>query len=165
MFGPIIRHLLDNKLTTIKEIEEVTGRGSSTIYRWINNESDPHHTDMRLLIRHMSNPQARRSILNLLTADLPIVINWISEHPTPDDDKDDSVSDRGGHEVLDRSLIALDCLTHALSEGNDALRRQSLTKESYIKLVSLVDETIHHLTTSKNMLQKYAPKSERPASG
>ena len=36
MFGRIIRHLLDNKMTTIKEIEEVTGRGSSTIYRWIN---------------------------------------------------------------------------------------------------------------------------------
>ena len=165
MFGPIIRHLLDNKLTTIKEIEEVTGRGSSTIYRWINNESDPHHTDMRLLIRHMSSPQARRSILSLLTADLPIVINWIAEHPTPDVQSDDSVTDRGGHEVLDQSLIALDCLTHALSEGNDALRRQTLTKESYIKLVSLVDETIHHLTTSKNMLQKYAPKHERPASG
>jgi hypothetical protein len=113
----------------------------------------------------MSNPEARRTILSLLTADLPIVINWIAEHPTPDDESGDSASDRGGHEILDRSLIALDCLTHALSEGNDALRRQTLTKESYIKLVSLVDETIHHLTTSKNLLQKYAPKLERPASG
>ena len=165
MFGPIIRHLLDNKLTTIKEIEEVTGRGSSTVYRWINDESDPHHTDMRLLIRHMTNPEARRTILSLLTADLPIVINWITDHPTPDDAGNDTAADRGGHEVLDRSLIALDCLTHALSEGNDALRRQTLTKESYIKLVSLVDETIHNLTTSKNLLQKYAPQLERPASG
>ena len=165
MFGRIIRHLLDNKMTTIKEIEEVTGRGSSTIYRWMNSESEPHHTDMRLLIRHLGTPEARRTLLSLLTADLPIVINWISEHPTPDGDDDDSVTDRGGHEILDRSLIALDCLTHALSEGNDALRRQTLTKESYIKLVSLGDETIHHLTTSKNMLQKYAPKHERPASG
>ena len=156
MFGPIIRHLLDNKLTTIKEIEEVTGRGSSTIYRWINDESDPHHTDMRLLIRHMSNPEARRSILSLLTADLPIVINWVIQEPVPD--RDDDAAESGGHEVLDRSLLALDCLTHALSEGNDVLRRQKLTKESYIKLISLVDQTIHHLTSSKNLLQKYAPK-------
>ncbi len=156
MFGPIIRHLLDNKLTTIKEIEEVTGRGSSTIYRWINDESDPHHTDMRLLIRHLSTPEAQRTILSLLTADLPIVINWIADEGTPDNENDPG--ERGGHEILDRSLLALDCLTHALSEGNEALRRQTLTKESYIKLLSLVDETIHHLATSKNMLQKYAPK-------
>ena len=159
MFGHIIRHLLDDKQTTIKEIEEVTGRGSSTIYRWINDESDPHHTDMRLLIRHLQNPGARRTILGLLTADLPVVINWITDDSVTDTDTGtDTDIARGGHEVIDRSLIALDCLTHALSEGNDALRRKELTKESYVKLLSLVDETIHHLTTSKNMLEKYAPK-------
>jgi len=72
----------------------------------------------------------------------------------------DKNHDRGGHEVLDRSLIALDCLTHALSEGNDALQRKELTQDSYIKLISMVDETIHHLTASKNMLKKYAPSPE-----
>lgn len=158
MFGHIIRHLLDNKQTTIREIEEVTGRGSSTVYRWINDESDPHHTDMRLLIRHMRNPDARRTILNLLTADLPVVINWISDDSAATATATASHPDRGGHEVIDRSLIALDCLTHALSEGNDALRRKELTKDSYIKLVTLVDETIHHLTASRTMLNKYAPK-------
>ncbi len=152
MFGHVIRHLLDNKLTTIKEMEEVTGRGSSTIYRWINDESDPHHTDMRLLIRHIRNPSAGRTILGLLTSDLPVVINWVHDETPPDESTGD---ERGGHEVLDRSLIALDCLTHALSEGNDALRRRELTKDSYVKLISLVDETIHHLTASKNMLNKY----------
>jgi len=155
MFGHIIRHLLDTKQTTIKEIEEVTGRGSSTIYRWINDESDPHHNDMRLLIRHMKNPDARRNILDLLTSDLPVVINWIADESMTDVDTGD---DRGGHEVIERSLIALDCLTHALSAGNDALRRKELTKDSYVKLLSLVNETIHHLTASKNMLNKYAPK-------
>ena len=155
MFGHIIRHLLDNKQTTIREIEEVTGRGSSTIYRWINDESDPHHNDMRLLIRHMKNPDARRNILDLLTSDLPVVINWIADESMTDVDTGD---DRGGHEVIERSLIALDCLTHALSAGNDALRRKELTKDSYVKLLSLMNETIHHLTASKNMLNKYAPK-------
>ena len=152
MFGHIIRHLLDKKLTSIKEIEEVTGRGSSTVYRWINDESDPHHTDMRLMVRHIRNPDAGRTILGLLTADLPVVINWVHDETPPDDGPSD---ERGGHEILDRSLIALDCLTHALSEGNDALRRKELTKDSYVKLIALVDETIHHLTASKNMLNKY----------
>lgn len=110
---------------------------------------------MRLLIRHMRNPDARRNILDLLTSDLPVVINWIADDSMTDIDND---ADRGGHEVIERSLIALDCLTHALSAGNDALRRKELTKDSYVKLLSLVNETIHHLTASKNMLGKYAPK-------
>ena len=160
MFGTIIRNLLDNKLTTIKEIEEVTGRGSSTIYRWINSESEPHHTDMRLLIRHMTSPEARRTLLSLLTADLPIVINWIQEKdPRADEPASASADQRleDGYEVLNQSLLALDCLGHALTEGNEALRTQQLSKDAYVKLVSLVDETIRHLTASKNMLQKYAP--------
>ncbi len=157
MFGTIIRNLLDHKLTSIKELEEVTGRGSSTIYRWMNGESEPHHTDMRLLIRHLKNPQASRTILSLLTSDLPIVINWIHDEAEAADTPTDERTE--GHEVLDQSLLALDCLTHALSEGNDALRKQQLTKESYVKLVTLCDETIRHLTASKNMLQKYAPVS------
>ena len=157
MFGTIIRSLLDEKLTTIKEIEEVTGRGSSTIYRWMNGESEPHHTDMRLLIRHLDKPQASRRILSLLTADLPIVINWI--HDEAEAMEKEAGQRAEGHEVLDQSLLALDCLTHALSEGNEALRKQELSKEAYVKLVTLVDETIHHLTASKNMLQRYVPVS------
>ena len=77
MFGSIVCQLLDQKLTTLKELEEVTGRGTSTVYRWKNGESEPHYTDMRLLIRHLGSPDARRSILgqkDLLKVYLRIVI-------------------------------------------------------------------------------------------
>ncbi|MCH7798437.1 MAG: hypothetical protein IID28_08350 [Planctomycetes bacterium] len=84
-----------------------------------------------------------------------VVLNWIADDSMTDLD---TGADRGGHEVIERSLIALDCLTHALSAGNDALRRKELTKDSYVKLLSLVNETIHHLTAGKNMLNTYAPK-------
>lgn len=155
MFGTIVRQLIDQRLTTVKEIEEVTGRGTSTIYRWINGESEPHFMDMHLLIQQMADPRARRMIVGVLTSNLPVVISWIGE-----DEPDESVPQErraAGTEVLERSLVALDCLSHALTEGNEAIRRQELTKDSYIKLVSLVDETIRHLTASKNMLQRYAP--------
>lgn len=157
VFGTIIRSLLDGKLTTIRELEEVTGRGSSTIYRWMNSESEPQHTDMRLLLRHMKSEEARRTLLSLLISDLPVVISWIDDL---DDDGGASGAREGqreGHEVLDRSLLALDCLSDALSEGSEAIRKQELSRESYIKLVRLVDETIRHLTASRNLLNRYAP--------
>ncbi|MHC4774054.1 MAG: hypothetical protein ACYTBR_02175, partial [Planctomycetota bacterium] len=55
---------------------------------------------------------------------------------------------------------ALDCLSHVLAEGNEAIRQQELSKESYVKVITLIDETILHLTTCKNMLKKYSPISE-----
>ena len=160
MLGTIIRYLLDHKLTSIKEIEKVTGRGSSTIYRWMNGESQPQLLDMRLLIRNLGNVEARRTILELLTSDLPIVINWIS-----DDElmtvKDGDGRQYDGHEVLDKSLLALDCLSQALQEGHDAIRRQELPPDKYANLVKMVDDTIRHLTTSRTMLKKYAPVQMR----
>ncbi len=167
MFGTIIRMLLDDKHTTIKEIEELTGRASSTVYRWMNGESEPHATDIRLLVRHMKSEDARQTLLSILTSDLPVVISWVEDverHAGQDEAADNRLE---GHEILDRALLALDCLSHALSEGNEAIRKQELTRESYVKLVTLIDETIRHLAASRNLLKEYAPAGwvPRRASG
>jgi transcriptional regulator with XRE-family HTH domain len=156
MFGTIIRQLLDDKLTSLRELEEVTGRGTSTIYRWINDETEPHFTDVRLLVRHLERSEARHTLVGLLTADLPIVVDWLAEESRKDWGEETDAQ-RAGHEVLERSLFALDCLSDALSEGNEAIRKQDLSKASYVKIITLIDATIRHLTTAKNMLQKYSP--------
>ena len=165
MLATTIRHLLDSKLTSVKELETVTGRGTSTIYRWMSGESEPHYQDMRRLVRRLQKPEARRTLVGMLTSDLPIVVNWIPDeaHMTEEKPEKQEEEERGGNEVLDRSLLALDCLSDALSEGNDAIRRKELTRASYIKLVTLVDETIHHLTSSKNLLKKYSPIKDAAA--
>lgn len=164
MLGTIIRYLLDHKLTSIKEIEKVTGRGSSTIYRWMNGESQPQLMDMRLLIRNLANVEARRTILDLLTSDLPIVINWISngQDMTVEDDQGRK---HDGHEVLDNSLLAMEILSKGLHEGHDAIRRQELPPEKYAQLVKMLDDTIRHLATSRTMLKKYAPVEQLRAQG
>ncbi len=170
MIGMVIRRLLDQKLTTIKELEEVTGRGTSTIYRWINGDSEPQFTDgepqftdVRLIVRHMRNPEARRTMISLLTSDLPIVVNW-----TTDDEftvQDERGRKHDGHEILDRTLLALNCLTDVLSEQNEAIHRQRLTEDTFASLITMMDQTIHHLTASKNMLQGYAPVGQRRTDG
>ncbi len=125
----------------------------------MNEESEPHYMDMRLLVRQL-NRKARQSLVGLLTSDLPVVIDWmLAEDQT---DSEGHAHDRGaGYEVLNRSLLALDYLSHALAEGNESLRKQELSNESYVELVGLVDQTIRHLTASKNLLHKYSPIQEK----
>ncbi len=152
-FGTIIRHLLDTKLTTLKEIEEVTGRGTSTIYRWMNAESEPHYTDMRLLVRHLPNPQARRTMVAMMTSDLPIVVNWVAE-----DDfavRDDAGARHDGHDVLDRTIVALECLTQVIAEEHEAVRTGEVSAASFANLVTMMDDTVRHITVSKSLLQRF----------
>jgi hypothetical protein len=150
------RYLLDRKLTTIKEIEHVTGRGSSTIYRWMNGESQPHFTDIRQLVRGLKDPEARRTMVGLLASDLPVVIKWIDDEAAHRSKAEEN-EPRDGHEVLERTLLALDCVTQVLHEQHEAIRKQSLTEDVFADLLRLMDDAIRYLTNSKNLLQRYKP--------
>ncbi len=159
-FGTIIHRLLDEGLTTVNELGEVTGRGTSTIYRWMNDESEPHFSDMRMLVRLMKNPVARRTMVSLIASDLPIVVNWVADEPfTVEDDKGHR---HDGHDVLDRTIMALDILTDILAQEHQAIRAAKLTQDSFARLVTMMDDAIRHVTASRNLLQKYRPV-ERPA--
>jgi transcriptional regulator with XRE-family HTH domain len=161
-FGSIIRHLLDQKLTSLKEIEEITGRGTSTIYRWMNGETEPHFTDMRLLVRRLGNPTARRTLVAMLTADLPIVVNWVGDEDFIGEDAAGGRHD--GHDLLDRTIVALDCLTDIIAEAHDAVRGGTVSAESFAHLVNMMDEAIRHITASKNLLQRYSVARSQHAS-
>jgi transcriptional regulator with XRE-family HTH domain len=162
MLGTIIQQLLERHLTTVKEIAEVTGRGRSTVYRWLGGESEPQFHDMRQLVRRLAKLEARQTLVGLLTSDLPVVINWVT-----DDEGFHGEDDRGnhleGHEVLQRTLLALECVSDALSQQHEAIRRQELTPQGFTSLVQMLDSAIRHLTRSKNMLEAYRPEVLRHA--
>ena len=123
MLGTVIRHLVENELATVKEIEEVTGRGSSTVYRWVKGEGLPQFSDVRALVRRLPNPEARRVMIALLSSDLPVVVHW--EDDLVVDDETGRTHD--GQDVIAKSLLALNCLTDLLSEQHEAVQKQELT--------------------------------------
>ena len=155
MFAVIVKQLLERKLTTVREIEQVTGRGKSTVYRWINDESEPQLSEMRRLIRQLENPDARHLIVAMLTADLPIVVNWMETQETAGE----PANVARGHDAMEYALLALDYISDVLAKGSEAIRRGELTEDSYTDLVERLDRSIQHLTVAKNLLKKYAPPS------
>ncbi|MDX1566105.1 MAG: helix-turn-helix transcriptional regulator, partial [Phycisphaeraceae bacterium] len=63
MIGKILQKLVDDKLTSVKEIGVLTGAAPSTVYRWIRGESEPSFDSIRLLIRHVPEPRAQAELL------------------------------------------------------------------------------------------------------
>lgn len=152
--GEVIRHLLDRKLTSVAEIETITGRGSSTVYRWINEESEPHTSDLGALVRGLADPEARRTAVSLLTSDLPVAIRWLDENEGYEVE-DDHGRCHNGHDVLSRTLLALDCLSHALNLKHEALRTGEMTGETAAELIVLMDQAIGYLASGRNMLTRH----------
>lgn len=159
LLGTIVRHLVDNELATVREIEEITGRGTSTVYRWIKGEGVPQYGDLRALVRGLEKPEARKVIVSLLASDLPVVVSWADDL----DPEAEAEAPRDGQDVIAKSLLALQCLTDVLSEEHGAVNRGELTAEGHAKMVELIDATIRYLTISRTLLARYGPAARRAA--
>ena len=68
MLAKALQKLIDQQLTTAKEIGELAGVSTSTVYRWVNCESQPDFDSIRLLVRHLPKAEAQEIILSVFTA-------------------------------------------------------------------------------------------------
>lgn len=153
MIADTLKHLVEHDLTNHKEIQLITGRGASTVYRWLSGESEPQFHDVRLLVRQLKDPEARRKLVLLLSADLPVTIKW------QEDERNLELLTMEGrreaaHEAIDASLLALECLTHLLSESREAMRSNELTTEAGTRIIDLSENAIRQLTVCKTTAAK-----------
>lgn len=149
MFANALRHVIDNNLTTRKEVQRITGRGAATIHRWLKGQSEPSYADVRKLVRGFHSVEAQRTFASILTGDLPVQLNWL------DDDQPDvpmtlEQRERSGQEAIDRSLMALECISQVLTEEHNAMRRRALTTDACHRIVTLADDAIRYLTFARS---------------
>lgn len=151
MISGFISQLIDEKLTTVAELEEVTGRSTSTIYRWINQESSPDCQDIHNMLRYLKNPVATRRLMSLITADLPVIIEWLETHQKR---AIETVSEKqtASREVVAVTILALECVCELLHQEHEALEDNEVSSEEYTKLIRLIDDALSHLVESKQQL-------------
>jgi len=68
MLAKTLRQLVEQQHTNAKEIGELTGVSTSTVYRWLAGQSQPDFDSVRLLIRHLPKQEAQQAILATVTA-------------------------------------------------------------------------------------------------
>lgn len=154
MISEVLQDLVDHHLTTVRELAEITGRGESTVYRWLSRESQPNFEDMRTLARKLSNDHARRRLIDLFTSGLPVVVEWM-DHADPSLATD---SEASAEVAMDQSLAALDNLSAVLVQQRRMIQ-QGVTKETAGTTLPLINDTIRHLTASRNILMEQLPSS------
>ena len=151
MISEFINLLIEEKSTTIAELEEVTGRSMSTIYRWINQESNPDCQDIHNMLRYLKNPTATRKLLNLLTADLPVIIEWLEENQKRAL-QTTSEKRAASRETVAVTILALECVCELLRGQHDAFEDHEISDKEYAKLVGHTDDALAHLVESKQQL-------------
>ena len=63
MIAATLQKMIADGITSAKEVSELTGVASSTVYRWLNEKSQPDFTAMSMLLRQLPHKEGQQRLL------------------------------------------------------------------------------------------------------
>ncbi len=128
MIDRTLQHLIEEKLTSAREISELAGVSTSTVYRWIAGESQPDFHSVRLLLRHLSHRRAQETLLSAFASGT----GWHFLHSNCDKDVNhDGRVDTD--DALDAAIETIKAAACTLDQLQKANRDQQLTADETMR--------------------------------
>jgi transcriptional regulator with XRE-family HTH domain len=147
MLSKMLQQIIDQKLTNAREVGELAGVSTSTVYRWISGESQPDFDSIRLLVRHLRDPRAQEAILAVFAAGT----SWQFSHTELELDvnHDGQVNTE---DALDASVQAVKAAADSLVRVRHARRENGLTAEQTLELIALLNNVVRQCTITERVL-------------
>ncbi|MEO0515097.1 MAG: helix-turn-helix transcriptional regulator [Planctomycetota bacterium] len=158
MLHRTLQQLVDRKLTTAKEMGELAGVSTSTVYRWIAGQSQPDFDAVRLLVRLLPNPAAQEALLRVVTAGT----DWKL-------DRMDLDLDLNGDGRID-AADALDASIAAVKHAADSLAQvrakccdetSPATAEDTLELITQLGDVMTNCTIAQRVLLDMADQRRK----
>ncbi len=144
------QRLIDQKLTTARELGELAGVSTSTVYRWINGESQPDFDAIRLLLKHLKNHRAQQEILSVFTSGTAWQLLYVDHSlDVNDDGRIDS------QDALDACINAVESAASSLKAIRTGTRTRShLDADQIVEVLSLLNQVTQHCNITQRVLVK-----------
>ncbi len=151
MLAKTLQMLIDQQLTTAKEIGELAGVSTSTVYRWVSGQSQPDFDSIRMLVRHLPNPEAQEAILAIFASGTP----WTFTHAELELDvnQDGQVN---AEDALDASCEAVKTAGESLMAVRAASRGKLLNSDDTLALISQLNHVVQQCTITQRVLVEMA---------
>ena len=163
MIGDLLRRLTDERLTTVHEIAELTGRGESTIYRWIAGDSRPDYGSIQKLVAGLKDRKAQQLIVEDMTRTLPLAMVWIDDPEGVSSELSSERRLRGCIESIDHIAQAVRILMVAGSgdtpDPDDANRASIYLNKAARELIAYRAQ-LHRLIQGRASISKPAKDSQ-----
>ena len=156
MLAGTLQRLIDEKITTARELGDLAGVSTSTVYRWISGQSRPDFDSVRLLVRHLPDKRAQEAILSVFSAGTA----WEFNHQELDLD----VNQDGRVDVSD----ALDATVETVKASADSLQQVrcahkgvALGAEATLQVISLLNHIVRECNITQRVLVQVAEQKRR----
>ena len=133
MLTKTLNRIIEKNQTTAREIAEMAGVSTSTVYRWIAGQSQPDFDSIRLLVRHLPNKDAQESLLNTFT----MGTKW--QFARPDMELDVNADGKiDAADALDASVEAVHGSAKSLKKLRAAFRDGKADGDEVLELIHLL---------------------------
>jgi transcriptional regulator with XRE-family HTH domain len=160
MLRQTLETLIKQNLTSAREMAELAGVSTSTIYRWIGGQSQPDFDSIRLLFRHLPNRQAQQALATAFAGDT----GWQFKADDDEAEAELDVNHDGRldpYDALDASIDAVRAAAESLHEVRDACRDGTIRKAEAIHLIQLFSQTIHQCTLTQRILLRLSERRHK----
>jgi transcriptional regulator with XRE-family HTH domain len=160
MIDLVLRRMIDEKLTTVQELGDLTGVAPSTVYRWMAGQSEPDYKQLRMLLVHLPNIRAQELVLQALTAGT----HWRAESEKVElDVNNDGRID--GFDALDVAIQSVQDSTDSLGRIRETCRTGKITREEVEKISDLLSRISRQSMTAEMILLNLLQQSTRKKLG
>ncbi len=156
MLTKTLNRMIEKKQTTAREIAEMAGVSTSTVYRWIAGQSQPDFNSIRLLVRHLPNKEAQESLLQTFT----MGTTW--QFARPDLELDINADGKiDAADALDASIEAVHSSAKNLKTLRAAFRDGKADADEVLELIHLLQHTASQCLITQQVLVHLSEKNKR----
>ncbi|WP_200761554.1 helix-turn-helix domain-containing protein [Poriferisphaera corsica] len=156
MLAKTLQMMIDENLTTAKEIGELSGVSTSTVYRWISGQSQPDFDSIRLLVRHMPRKEAQEALLSVYSAGTA----WQYSHMDLElDVNDDGVVDV--EDALDAAINMMRNAAETLAQLRAVRNGEPMDPEKTLQQIALLNEVARNCTITQRVLVDMAEQRRK----
>jgi len=148
MIADVLRKITYQSMTSVHEIATITGRGESTVYRWINGESQPDFMSICKLANQLPSNEARQRLLDYFTQSMPVAITWAGDDLESAEDVKEPSLCRPIHSCVE----ALDNIADAMRLITRHGGGESLNQEQRLEATNLINLSIAALMRSRQFI-------------
>ena len=156
MISQTLQRLIDDGRTTAKELGELAGVSTSTVYRWINGQSQPDFDAIRLLMRHLADTRCQEALLIMFAAGT----TWQFSQVAMDlDVNHDGRVD--AEDALDAAVEAVKGAALSLSEVRDASKKQGVTSDELLHVIAQLQHVVRQCVVTQGVLVEIGEDKRR----
>jgi len=158
LLAPALQKLIDTHTTTAKDLGEMAGVSSSTIYRWINGESEPDFDSIRLILHHLPSADAQLAIITAFIAGSPwTVTQTVGEL---DVNHDGQV---GTEDALDSAISCVLVASDSLQQIRMACSDGKVTQAEAQRVSQLLADVINQCSITQQVVMSIAQPVRKKA--